>query len=230
MTKHRFVVSWSGGKDSCHALHLARAQGHEPVALLSMLEQDGGHSRSHGLTSELLHAQAERMKLPLLCSSLSWSDYETAFVERLIHARDELGADAGVFGDIDVQTHRDWVERVCARPDVALTPFFPLWKQGRRSLVEDMIAAGLRARIVSCNERLGESFLGRVLNAQTLVDLEAAGVDACGENGEYHSFVFDCSEFSRPIAVREGKRYQRHVPRKTRPSDEYWFLELHLAD
>jgi uncharacterized protein (TIGR00290 family) len=228
-TPHRFVVSWSGGKDSCHALQLARAAGHRPVALLSMLEPGGNHSRSHGLAAELLLAQAERMALPLLRSALSWRDYEAAFVERLIHARDELGADAAVFGDIDVQTHRDWVERVCARPDVALTPLFPLWEIDRRKLVEDTIAAGQQAKIVSCNERLGEGFLGRALDAQTLIDLEAAGVDACGENGEYHTFVVDCGGFSRPIAVREVRRYQKHVPRKTRPSDDYWFLELQLA-
>jgi diphthamide synthase (EF-2-diphthine--ammonia ligase) len=112
---------------------------------------------------------------------------------------------------------------------VALTPLFPLWGQGRRSLVEDMITAGQKTKIVSCNERLGEAFLGRVLDAPTLADLEAAGVDACGENGEYHTFVFDCGEFSRPIAVREGRRYQRHIPRKTRAPDDYWFLELRLA-
>jgi uncharacterized protein (TIGR00290 family) len=210
-------------------MQLARAEGHRPVALLSMLAPDGDHSRSHGLTTELLLAQAERMGLPLLRSASSWHDYETAFVERLIQARDELGADAAVFGDIDVQTHRDWVERVCARPDVALTPLFPLWEINRRKLVEAMIAAGQKARIVSCNERLGEAFLGRTLDAQTLIDLEAAGVDACGENGEYHTYVFDCGGFSHPIDVREVRRYRKHVPRKTRPSDDYWFLELRLA-
>jgi uncharacterized protein (TIGR00290 family) len=210
-------------------MRLARAQGHRLVALLSMLEPAGEHSRSHGLDASLLRAQAERLNVPLLRSSPSWSDYESAFVEQLIRARDEFDADAAVFGDIDVQTHRDWVERVCARPDVALKPLFPLWEVNRRRLVEDMIASGLKAKIVSCNERLGEGFLGRVLDARTLVDLEAAGVDACGENGEYHSFVFDCREFSGPITAREGKRYQKHVPRKTRPSDEYWYLELELA-
>jgi diphthamide synthase (EF-2-diphthine--ammonia ligase) len=106
---------------------------------------------------------------------------------------------------------------------------FPLWGQGRRSLVEDMIAAGQKAKIVSCNERLGEAFLGRVLDAPALADLEAAGVDASGENGEYHTFVFDCGEFSRPVAVREGRRCQRRIPRKTRAPDDYWFLELRLA-
>ena len=228
MTKHKFVASWSGGKDSCHAVQLARENGGQAVALLSMLDESGDRSRSHGLAPDLLYAQAERMGLPLLRSSSSWSDYESAYVEQLIRARDELGANAAVFGDIDVQAHRDWIERVCARPDVGLTPLFPLWGQRRRMLVEDMIAAGQKAMIVSCNEQLGKAFLGRVLDARTLIDLEAAGVDVCGENGEYHTFVFGCRSFSRPIAVHEQERYQRHVPRKTRPSDDYWFLDLRL--
>jgi diphthamide synthase (EF-2-diphthine--ammonia ligase) len=169
------------------------------------------------------------MALPLLHSRPSWNDYESAFVEQLIRARDELGADAAVFGDIDVQTAPGLggtgLRPSRRGPDALL---FPLWEINRRKLVEDMIAAGQRAKVVSCNERLGESFLGRVLDAQTLIDLEAAGVDACGENGEYHSYVFDCHGFSRPIVVREGRRYQKRVPRKTRPSDD-WYLELQLA-
>lgn len=229
MSTFKFVASWSGGKDSCYAVQLARENGAEPVALLSMLEEHGDRSRSHGLTTDLLFAQAERMQLPLYHSGSAWSDYETAFVEQLIRARDELGANAAVFGDIDVQAHRDWIERVCSRQDVQLTPLFPLWGHNRRAIVEDMIVAGQKAKIVSCNEQLGESFLGRMLDEQTLIDLEAAGVDACGENGEYHTIVLDCSGFSHPIVVNEGERYQVHIPRKTRPSDSYWFLDVQLA-
>ncbi len=230
MSQYRFVASWSGGKDSCYAVQLARTAGATPVALLSMLEKNGSHSRSHGLTTELLRAQAERMCLPFLHSGSDWSDYETAFVEQLIHARDELGANAAVFGDIDVQAHRDWVERVCNRNDVQLAPLFPLWGRNRRSIVDDMIAAGQKAMIVSCNERLGETFLGRVLDERTLADLEAAEVDVCGENGEYHTIVLDCSLFAQPILPLQGRRYQQYTPRKTRPSDSYWFLEIRLVE
>lgn len=230
MSSLRFVASWSGGKDSCYAVQRAIADGAQPVALLAMLESGSGRSRSHGLTTELLFAQAERMDLPLLHSGSAWQDYESAFVDQLIRARDELDANAAVFGDIDVQSHRDWIERVCARDDVQLTPLFPLWGGHRRQLVEDMITAGQQAMIVSCNEQLGEDFLGRILNADTLAALTEAGVDVCGENGEYHTVVLDCAAFSSPITVRPGERYQQHIPRKTRPSDDYWFLELTLTD
>lgn len=131
MSSLRFVASWSGGKDSCYAVQQAIADGAQPVALLAMLESDGGRSRSHGLTTELLFAQAERMHVPLLHSGSAWQDYENAFADLLIRARDELNANAAVFGDIDVQSHRDWIERVCARDDVQLTPLFPLWGRHR---------------------------------------------------------------------------------------------------
>ncbi|WP_026263107.1 diphthine--ammonia ligase [Chitiniphilus shinanonensis] len=215
MTALPFLCSWSGGKDSCHALHAALAAGHRPVALLNMLDETGERSRSHGLPPALLRAQADALGLPLLTGRASWQGYEAEFVARLGEARDHYGARAAVFGDIDLQAHRDWEEQVCQR--TGLSALLPLWQHPRRALVEEMIASGLRAVIVSCNAQLGPDFLGRVLDAATLDALEAAGVDACGENGEYHTAVLDTPAFARPLAVRQG-RPQCH--------GDYWFLPL----
>ncbi len=228
MFSHRFITSWSGGKDSCYALHCAKNAGHQPVALLSMLENGGRHSRSHGLSTSLLAAQAQRLQLPWLHSRPNWDNYETEFVTQLIMARDTLEIDAVVFGDIDLQGHRDWIENVCQRKDVQLTPLFPLWGKKRRSVVDELIDKGIKAMIVSCNDALGELFLGRILEKETISDLEKAGIDVCGENGEYHTVIINSPDFTHPIKVSAGQNIAQSIERKTRPTETYWFLELHL--
>ncbi|GHD62515.1 diphthine--ammonia ligase [Jeongeupia chitinilytica] len=212
------VGSWSGGKDSCLAFHRAVAAGHEPVALITMLDETGSRSRSHGIPPILLRQQAAALGVPLITGDASWSDYEAEFILRLARARDEFGAQAAVFGDIDLQAHRDWEEMVCKR--TGLTAHLPLWQQDRRALVEEMIATGIRTMIVSCNETLGPDFLGRIIDAQTVADLDAAGVDVCGENGEYHTLVLDAPRFAAPLRVTTGEK-QLH--------GHYWFIELEPA-
>ncbi|BCL76988.1 ATP pyrophosphatase [Jeongeupia sp. HS-3] len=209
------VASWSGGKDSCLALHRAIAAGHAPVALITMLDETGARSRSHGIPPAILTLQAAALGVPLITGNAGWSDYEAEFVARLGRARDDFGARAAVFGDIDLQAHRDWEEMVCARTE--LGALLPLWQQDRRALVEEMIDSGIRAMIVSCNEALGPDFLGRSIDAQTLADLDAAGVDVCGENGEYHTLVLDAPRFAAPLDVVCGEK-QLH--------GSYWFIEL----
>lgn len=213
-----FVASWSGGKDSCHALQLALVAGHRPVALLNMLNETGERSRSHGLTPALLQAQATALGLPLLTGSASWGDYEAEFIARMVEARERHGARAAVFGDIDLQPHRDWEEMVCAQ--ASITPLLPLWQRSRRELVEEMVESGIVAHIVSCHATMGPDFLGRAIDRALLAELEALGIDACGENGEYHTAVLDAPAFAAPLAVRHGTR-QRH--------GDYWFLDLSLA-
>ncbi|MBM3115744.1 diphthine--ammonia ligase [Jeongeupia naejangsanensis] len=212
------VGSWSGGKDSCLAFHRAVAAGHEPVALITMLDETGERSRSHGIPPILLRQQAAALGVPLITGDASWSDYEAEFILRLARARDEFGAQAAVFGDIDLQAHRDWEEMVCKRTGLAAQ--LPLWQQDRRALVGEMIACGIRTMIVSCNEALGPDFLGRIIDAQTVADLDAAGVDVCGENGEYHTLVLDAPRFAAPLSVTTGEK-QRH--------GHYWFIELFPA-
>ena len=109
----------------------------------------------------------------------------------------------GVFGDIDLAPHREWVERVCAKHDIV--PHLPLWQRERRELLGDFIGAGFVAVIVVVkDDRLDESFLGRQLDWQTISDLESAGVDACGEEGEYHTVVTGGPIFSNDLRVKYG--------------------------
>lgn len=226
MTGQKFIASWSGGKDSSYAFHLACANGGKPVALLTMLDETGEHSRSHRLSTDLLRTQAERLSLPLFIGSATWQAYEEEFVEKLIHVRDQCNATAVVFGDIDIAGHREWGEWICRRPDVNLQPIFPLWGYDRRTVVNNMLAAGQQAMIVSCNAQLGEAFLGRMLDTQTLAEMENMGIDICGENGEFHTMVLNCERFSSPIPVSLGERCQQPTRPDAPKTDGYWFINV----
>ena len=138
----RFFCSWSGGKDAYLALQRAVAAGGRPVALLCMLHEDGRVSRGHGLPLALLQRQAAALGLPLVARATTWDDYEATYVAAL-HELREGGVQAGVFGDIDLQPHRDWVEAVCAVAGLAC--HLPLWQEPRRRLLE-RAARGRRRR------------------------------------------------------------------------------------
>ncbi len=193
------ICSWSGGKDSCFALMTAVKQGHKPVALLNVLNENGQISRSHGLPPSILEQQAAALGLPVLLQPSTWQDYETRFVQALRRLKSEHHATAAVFGDIDLQPHRDWEEKVCAA--AGMEALLPLWQEERKVLVYRMLEQGLKCRIVSCNTTLGEDFLGREMDDVLIADLEDAGVDVCGENGEFHTVVTDCPLFKVPVQL-----------------------------
>jgi diphthine-ammonia ligase len=211
-----FFASWSGGKDSYLALQRAVAGGGRPVALLTMAADDGRRSHSHALPISLVARQAEALGLPLVLRSASWDTYEAAFLDGLAELRDELGVEVGVFGDIDLQPHRDWVERVCAVAE--LRACLPLWLEPRRLLLDELLAAGVVATVVAVNgDRLDERFLGRRLDGALIPKLEAAGVDACGEEGEFHTVVTEAPLFAAPVAFSR---------RGTVAIDQYRFVDV----
>lgn len=212
------ICSWSGGKDSCFALMQAIKQGYQPKALLNVLNEHGNISRSHGIPSEILKAQAERSGLPMYLVASSWHDYETKFVNALQLIAKEHDLHYAVFGDIDLQAHRDWEEMVCSK--AGLQAKLPLWKQDRRKLVDEMLTSGIETIIVSCNEVMGERFLGQTLTPQLVDELETLGIDACGENGEYHTLVLNCPLFPERLDVKVTQKILH---------EKYWFSSLALA-
>ncbi len=211
--------SWSGGKDSCYALMLAKDNSYLPSSLLTVLNEEGKISRSHGIPAEILSAQAASANLPICLLESSWADYEVKFTKAIIELKNTFQLSEMVFGDIDLDEHRQWEEKVCKK--AGLNALLPLWKQDRNQLIVKMLEAGIETMIVSCNTHLGEKFLGKILNLETIRELEKAGVDVCGENGEFHTLVLNCPLFSKRIVVDllSKKRYE-----------DYWFCELVLAD
>jgi len=210
----RIGCSWSGGKDSCYAMMQAVNLGHIPSLLINMMNENGKISRSHGLPESILQQQATAMNLPVIATATTWNDYEKNFVAVLTDGKNNHAITAMVFGDIDLQAHRDWEEMVCAK--AGLQAILPLWQQDRRALVFQMLDAGIESMIVSCNTVLGETFLGQYLSPQLIARLEEKGVDVCGENGEFHTVVINCPLFKQAIIVPAYT---------TILHDNYWFID-----
>jgi diphthine-ammonia ligase len=207
------ICSWSGGKDSCFALMQMNQQ---PAILLNALNENGQISRSHGLHTSILQAQAKAINVPIDFISATWADYTENFIQKLQQLTQEYQLTDAVFGDIDIEPHREWEENVCQ--SASLICHLPLWQQDRKDLVFSMIDSGIVAMIVSCNDHLGQDFLGKVINSETIAELEIKEVDVCGENGEFHTVVLDCPLFARPIDVILGEKRSNRTG--------YNFLEL----
>jgi len=211
--------SWSGGKDSCLALHRTLAAGDRLSCLVTMLTEDGHRSRSHGLAREVLEAQATAIGVPLLTAAATWDNYESAFVGLLRRAK-QLGATTTVFGDIDIPRHREWEENVCRQ--AGLDALLPLWQTDRLKLLDEWWSAGFEARIVVAREGLVDRrYLGRVLDRQVAQELAATGIDPCGENGEFHTLVTAGPLFQQSIQVDLLNHHLRA---------DCWFQDLALAE
>ena len=192
-------------------------KGMEPVVLLNMLNENSKISRSHGIPREILQLQATSLGLPVITKPASWEDYEGIFVATLKDLRSEFRIDTAVFGDIDLQEHREWEEKVCAT--AGITAELPLWKQDRKELVLKMISEGIDAYVVSCNITMGSNFIGRKITPGVITELESMGVDLCGENGEYHTLVVNAPVFKERVVVKFGQPVKHQ---------EYWFLEMSI--
>ncbi len=198
-----FVCSWSGGKDSCLALWQAIEQGGIPKLLLTMMDEQGRRSRSHGLPVDVLQAQADSLGIPLTTADTSWEDYETIFTEALRTAA-QNGARVSVFGDIDFEENRAWEEKVSQR--AGLQAYLPLWKKPRQNLLNDFLTLGFEATIIATkDDKLGKRFLGRILDHALLAEFEQAGIDLSGEAGEYHTIVTEGPLFNKPLSLQKGE-------------------------
>jgi len=199
MSRPIAAISWSGGKDSCAAYHRAR-ETFDFVAAITMFNEDGTRSRSHGLRPEILAAQVQRLGLHSITQTCTWNTYDAAF-DRALQTAVTLGVSHVVFGDILFDEHRAWAERLSGGR--GLTAVEPLWKESTTDLYRGFLASGTRARIVTVrSSKLEESFLGRDLADDLLDEFVARDVDPCGELGEYHTVVTSCAAFSKPLRVR----------------------------
>lgn len=184
-----FLCSWSGGKDSYLACYRAKVAGYVPSVLLNNLNEGGEISRSHGIPKFLLEEQAKSLGLPIEFNATTWEDYEKKFIDRLKYIKSKFPIEAAVYGDIDIESHRAWEEQVSAA--AGLKPLLPIWQGSRLGLVNEMLDIGMKCMIVSCRAELAEDILGKVIDQELLKKFDELEIDACGENGEYHTFVID---------------------------------------
>jgi uncharacterized protein (TIGR00290 family) len=205
------VFAWSGGKDSAMALDSLRQNpDFEVAALLTTVTEGFERISMHGVRRELLRLQADSIGLPLAevripprCPN---SLYESRMAEAFLRFR-ERGVRHIAFGDIFLGDLREYREKVLAQ--LEMLALFPLWDIDTSQLAERFISDGFRALTVSIDpEKLDDSFAGRQLDASFFRDLPG-GVDPCGENGEFHTFVFDGPIFRSPVRVRRGQIVER---------------------
>jgi uncharacterized protein (TIGR00290 family) len=203
------ALAWSGGKDSALALHALRAAGRDPRVLLTTVTEGVERISVHGVRRELLHAQAAALgvelvevRIPLPCPN---AVYEAA-MERALREPPLDAVTEVAFGDLflaDIRAYRE--ERLAPS---GRTAAFPLWGRDTRELAQEFVRS-FRAVVATVDPRvLDASFAGRAYDAELLKDLPP-GVDPCGENGEFHTFVHAGPIFDAPIAVRTGEVVHR---------------------
>lgn len=215
------LVAWSSGKDSAWTLHrLLQTTDVEPVGLLTTFNSHFDRVAMHAVRRELVEAQAQAVGLPLNAIPLPWpcsnADYERIMGE-VMRASAAEGIEAIAFGDLFLAEIRKYRERQMA--GTGIEPLFPLWGIPTDKLAREMIAGGLRARLTCVDPILPREFAGREFDLKLLEDLPE-GVDPCGENGEFHSFVYDGPMFRSPIAIENGELVE---------SDGFVFADLTKA-
>ena len=201
----KLIASWSGGKDSCLALHRALQEGHHVQNLLVMM-QDKQTSNFHMISSQLLDAQSQALGIPIVKVPTTPQTYEEEFRKALQDAK-KKGADGIITGDIyDVALHETgWLDRVTK--EIGLTPVRPLWHKDTTQTLDEWIKEGFKATVVRVKkDLLSMEWLGRTLDREFFNDLKKLGnIDLCGERGEFHTFVTDGPIFKKRIEIQETK-------------------------
>lgn len=228
-------MNWSGGKDSALAFYKAKEEGIPIEALITSINKSTDRISMHGVRKALLQQQARSMGLSLEMISLpempGMQAYEETVGEKYRLLKTQ-GFTHGVFGDVFLEDLKTYRENLLAKD--GLQCLFPIWKMDSVEVVQQFIAEGFKAIIVCVNSSyLDKSFCGRLLDEAFLADLPA-NVDPCGENGEYHSFVFDGPIFTEPILFTKGEMVFKEyaAPKQddcfTTPKAElgFYFLDL----
>jgi uncharacterized protein (TIGR00290 family) len=201
------IVLWSGGKDSALALYeILKSGRHKVLELLTTVTKDYDRISIHGVRRVLLEQQAKALRIPLeemfITKGASDAEYESELLKVLGRHRDS-GVFSVVFGDIFLEDVRKYRERILAK--AGMNGIFPLWKRDTKDLARIFINLGFKAIIASIDSNvLGKSFAGREYDEKFLSDLPA-NVDPCGENGEFHSFVYNGPLFCERIGFKKGE-------------------------
>ena len=211
ISENAILMSWSGGKDSCIALHdIQKARKHRVAALLTTVTDDYDRISMHGVRRELLERQATSLGLPLrqvlISKDATNEEYEMKMAEAFDVYRPQ-GVHAIAFGDLFLEDVKAYREQFLARHD--MRGLFPVWKRDTTCFIKEFIELGFKA-VVTCvdSQVLDQSFAGRTIDEGFLSSLPSS-VDPCGENGEFHTFVFDGPNFKEPVKFLLGDRVQR---------------------
>ena len=205
------LISWSGGKDSCMALYeIQRSREYCAVALLTTITSDYDRVSMHGVRRVLLASQADSLGLPLHQVLISKDATNSEYESKLLGAVNEyrsLGVDSIVFGDLFLEDIKNYRDQFLSQQD--LQGIYPVWLRDTSEFIREFIGLGFKA-ITTCvnSEVLDQSFVGMPIDESFLSSLPA-NVDPCGENGEFHTFVYDGPNFKAPITFSIGEKVQR---------------------
>jgi uncharacterized protein (TIGR00290 family) len=207
----RTLLSWSSGKDSAWTLHLLRQNPEiEIAALFTTFNGVANRVAMHAVRRELAEVQAQRIGLPLWSIDLPWPCsnvvYEDLLRDMWRRARED-GITAVAFGDLFLRDIRDYRER--QMEGTGLKPLFPVWQIPTNDLAAELIRAGVRAKVTCVDlAKLDASYAGREYDQEFLSSLPS-GIDPCGENGEFHTFVYDAPIFADAIKIEMGEKVER---------------------
>ena len=208
------ISSWSGGKDSCLACYKAMKIGYQVKYLLNFISEKYKRVSFHGTEAKLIQLQAEAAGMLLLQKETTPGGYEQEFKEAVKILIPD-GIKGMVFGDIYLQEHKEWVERVCG--ELGIEPVEPLWREDPEETLLEFIDAGFEALIVSAEcDLFGKEWIGRRVDREFLKYLKENGIDLCGENGEYHTLVTAGPIFKKKIRISKTRSVRR---------DSHWFLD-----
>ena len=230
--KHKSLFNWSGGKDSSLCLyHALQDERFDIQYLLTTINGKYKRISMHGVSENLLDNQAKSIGIPLrklfLPEIPSMLEYESIVTKELEEAKAQ-NINISIFGDIFLEDLREYREKQLAKK--GFTAMFPLWKRDTMDVAREFIELGFKAIIVSVDGRfLDKSFVGRIFDESFLNDLPK-NVDPCGENGEFHSFVFDGPIFKYPVTFKKGekvyKEYKSHHKDGPKENIGFWYCDL----
>jgi diphthine-ammonia ligase len=206
-----YIASWSGGKDSCLACHLAITQGMKVSHLLHFDRPNN----LHGVDPSMIRIQADLAGIPMVQKPVASADFEREFRSTVAGLKKD-GARGMVFGDIYLEPHKEWVDRTCA--ELGIEPVEPLWGRKSEDIVRQFLELGFETVIASGDRKLiDRKFIGRRLDDEFIEYLKIRNLDVCGESGEFHTFVTAGPMFTGRIQIHDSNITSR---------DGFWFLDI----
>lgn len=227
--KKRAFFNWSSGKDSAFALYRAlKSDSYDIAALFTVTNKNTDRVSMHEVSTDLLKRQASCIGMPLKILELDpaapFSEYEQNMARCMADFKSQ-NIETALFGDIYLEDLRNYRENSCRK--AGLNAEFPLWGEKPEELIRDFINSGFKTVITCVAENaLGEEYVGRVIDNEFVNEISAAA-DVCGENGEYHSFVFDGPIFEKPVPFKAlGRYFCDYYDGETRQTSRYWYLNI----
>jgi diphthine-ammonia ligase len=211
----RIALSWSGGKDCCMALDTLQSQGYEVVCLVTTVPKELGRTFGHGERTEMIKLQGEALSLPVHFIECTYENYTSQFVKAVQSLKNQFNVTGIAYGDLYLDEHRDWGEKVATASDVEA--LYPLWMKKEEALqsLDKFVHSGYKAIVIRVREDLlDDTWLGRIVDETFLQDVQKTTICPMGEAGEYHTFVYDGPLFSKRIDLEHGELIQLETTKK----------------